>query len=277
MQRLFSSVTFALLFSLYGSAQIVNIEGMRIFTAENVPFKISSGLDVSYNNNDGNYVFVVGAHVGSLYKFKDGKGKLNNKIFINGNYNLVRAEDRDLNNNWFVHLRFNKEITPEFRIETFVQSQQNELLSISTRNLVGAGIRWKVLEAMKKRSLHLYLGAAYMYEYEKSKRFDVKYNNNRLSSYLSASFNWGEGKPKIINVLYFQPLFDELDNFRLSQQFTGEFPVSKSVSFTTNFSYFLNNRTPIGDAEYFSNVSFGIKYNFEKKIEEPESPEEESN
>ena len=233
-------------------------------------FAINSGLRFSYNNNDGNYVYQIGASVGCLFKLKDKKGGYNNKFFLNGNYNLIRSEDQDFNNNWFIHIRYNKELTEIFRIEAFVQSQENQLLSISSRNLAGTGIRLKVLEAMKKRSLHTYIGLAYMYEREKSENFNVDFKNHRMSSYLAATLDFGEDKPKIINTLYYQPLFEDFDNFRLSEEFSAEFPFSETFSFSVIFNYFLNNQTPAGDAEYTSSLVFGFNYNFKSKLDKPD-------
>jgi len=162
-------------------SQIRNIEELRIWSGDS-PWLINSGLNFSYNNNDGNYVYELGAKAGTLFKFKDKSGKLNNKWLLHGNYSLVRSKREDFSNNWFVHLRFNKEITSFFRVESFIQSQENQLLSIRSRNLIGAGIRLKPLEDFQdssKRNLHMYIGLAYMYEQEKSREFDLNFYNHQ--------------------------------------------------------------------------------------------------
>lgn len=262
-------------------SQIVNAENLRQYIGKR-NFAINSGVNFSYNNNDGTYVSNFGANIASLYKFRnrkdsvDGKpAKLRNKILLHGNYNRIRSEAQDFINNWFIHFRFNKEFTDFFRMEAFIQSQENQLLSISTRNLIGAGVRLKIVETLKDKndpdsqSLHTYLGFSYMYEYENSDRFNVNFYNSRLSSYLSASLNFGKGKPKLYNTLYVQPLFEDLNNFRLSEEFNADFPFSEKehLKFTVLFNYFLNNLTPAGDTEFTSILSFGIAYNFKSKLE----------
>lgn len=247
-------------------SQIRNIEELRIWSGDS-PWLINSGLNFSYTNNDGNYVYELGARAGTLFKYKDKSGELNNKWLLHGNYSLVRSEREDFSNNWFVHLRFNKEITDFFRVESFIQSQENQLLSIRSRNLIGAGIRLKPIEDFKdtsKRNLHLYIGLAYMYEEEKSRELDLNFYNHRASSYITAGFQFGKDghKLEIINTLYYQPLLSDFQNFRLSEEFSISFPISDDVGFQTTFNYFLNNKTPAGDVEYRSYIGMGFNYSF---------------
>lgn len=249
------------------SGQIVNTERLRKYIGDK-NLAINTGLNFSYDDNNGQYVYRLNARSAILYKFRDKDSLLNNKILLNGDYQLIRSENQDFKNNWFVHLRFNKEFTNVFRMEAFLQSQENRLLSISSRNLIGGGVRLKLVEAIKdsttEKSLHLYLGMSYMYEIEKSERFDVDFNNHRISSYLTVAFDFGKGKPKFDNTLYVQPLFKDFDNYRMSEEFSANFPFSESehVTFNLLFNYFRNNRTPIGESEYQSTISFGLSYNF---------------
>ena len=257
----------AVLIALPLQAQIKNIEKLRIWSGDR-HWSADGRVDLSYNNIDGNYVFQVGTNAGVLYKFRDKNEKFNNKILFHGNFALIRAENENLNNNWFLHLRYNKELTQFFRVEGFVQSQENQLLAISSRNLIGGGIRLKPLQDMrnkKERNLHLYIGLAYMYETERSKNFNVDFYNHRASSYLTAAFKFNDSKLVIINTLYYQPLLKDFDNFRLSEELSIEFPISDTVGFQTSFNYFLNNRTPAGDAEYQSFMGFGFTYEYKSR------------
>lgn len=267
----------AILFCSAGNAQITNIEAMRIWSGDS-PWTFNSDLNFNYTNNDGDYNFRIGASASVLYKFKDLKDLENtevgliNKLFFVGNYSLNRAEDRDLDNNWFLHLRYNREFTDFFRTEAFIQFQENPLLQIDSRRLVGAGVRLKPLqerarENAKKNSLHLYIGLAYMYEEERSQLFDLRLYNHRASTYLSASFKFGESNLTLSNILYYQPVLKDFQNYRLSENLQLALPVSDVTTFTTNFSYFLNNKAPAGDSEYRSAVSFGLRFSFQSKID----------
>lgn len=262
------------------SAQITNIEKMRRWTG-NQNLNLNTGLNFSYTNNDGAYIFRIGANTGVLYKFKDKTEELNNKLFLIADYNLNRSEGQDFNNNWFIHLRYNKEILVKsnkegsdssskdkrIRLEAFIQTQKNQLLSINSRSLIGAGIRLKLVEKIgKEESFHLYVGTAYMYEIERTDALELNFYNHRNSSYLTATFNFGEGKLEFVNTVYYQPLYKDFQNYRLAEEFSAEIPISNNLSFETIFTYFLNNKTPIGDAEFTSHISLGLKYKFKPKV-----------
>jgi hypothetical protein len=268
MKTIYYLVFTLLIYSPSLNSQITNIEKQRIWSG-NSPWHVDSNLNFSYNNNDGNYVYRIAMSAGALFKFRDKKREgLNNKIFLHGNYSLASSEIEDFSNTWFVHLRYNKEISSFFRVETFLQIQENKLLSIRSRNLIGGGIRLKPLQDNKNRSrrnLHLYIGLAYMYEEERSSIYDMNFYNRRASSYITSAFEFGEdgSKLKIVNTIYYQPLLSDFQNFRLSEEFSIAFPISPKIELESTFNYFLNNKTPIGDVEYQSFVGLGFNYSFE--------------
>ncbi|NND52919.1 MAG: DUF481 domain-containing protein [Flavobacteriaceae bacterium] len=242
---------------------------------------MTTGIQFSYDNNDGAYIYKIGGNIGALYKFRsknDRNDELNNKLFFLANYNLNRSEGQDFNNKWFLHLRYNKEI-PNFpskdiriRLEGFLQTQKNDLLSINERSVLGAGIRLKLVEDMEgKNSFHLYIGSAYMYEIEHTNSLNLDTYNHRNSSYLTANFDFGEDKLQLVNTIYYQPLFQDFQNYRLAEEFSAEMPLSHSLSFKTTFTYFLNNKTPLGDAEFTSHIGLGFTYDFKKKPIIPET------
>ena len=257
-------------------AQIENIEALRIWSGDK-PWTINSDLVFSYRNNDGNYNYLIGASSSVLFKFRTRndrykeKAGLKNKLFFVGNYSLIRAEDQDLDNNWFLHLRYNREFTDFFRVEAFIQNQENQLLLIDSRRLIGAGVRLKPIQERVRdnsegNSLHLYLGFAYMYEQERSELFDLELYNHRASSYLTASFRFKKSGVTITNTLYYQPLLEDFQNYRISEDLDIRFPVNELIRFIPRFSYFNNNKTPAGDAEYRSTLLFGLNFNFQSKL-----------
>ncbi|NNF74132.1 MAG: DUF481 domain-containing protein [Flavobacteriaceae bacterium] len=266
----------AFLICFISNAQIENIEASRIWSGDS-PWTFNSDLTFSYWNNDGNYNFLVGASSSVLFKFKDQKDRSNdkvglrNKLLFIGNYSLLRAEDRDLDNNWFLHLRYNREFTDFFRVEAFIQSQENQLLLIDSRRLVGAGVRLKPLQERarnnnKRNSLHLYLGLAYMYEQEQSELFDLELFNHRASSYLTASFKFSQSGVTLTNTFYYQPLLKDFTNYRISQDLDMAFPINSVIRFIARFNYFLNSSSPAGDTEYRSSLLFGLRFRFQSKV-----------
>ena len=247
---LFSALT--LLFCLCSFGQLVNIESKRMQT-DSIRFVLKSDLLFSYNNNDGDYIFQLGGSLSTQIKSKD----LKKIYFLISNYNLIRSENEDFQNGWFVHLRFNYKLSNLFRIEAFVQSQHNELLDVNLRNLIGAGLRLKVLS---KDHLKLYWGNAYMYEAEKSDIVGKRSYDHRHSTYLSATILALEDKISLINTIYYQPRYSDFSDYRISEQFKAEIPISESLNVFCLFNYYFDSLTPLNKKDFSSNISIGIGY-----------------
>lgn len=247
-------ILFVFLF-FYGqsNAQLVNIESKRM-QLDSIRFALKSDLFFNHSNNNGGYLFQIGSSMTTQLKSRD----LKKIYFFIGNYNLIRSKAQDFQNSWFFHLRYNQKLNNLFRFEAFVQNQNNELLKINSRNLVGAGIRLKFIS---KKSIKAYFGNSYMYEIENVKSTNKKYYNNRNSSYLSFSFNLPKTKLDLTSTTYFQPLYSSINNHRILQQFRSEIPLSKSISFSTLFDYFYNSFSPDEDKDFSSNLYFGLTFN----------------
>jgi hypothetical protein len=267
---------FTIVFCFISQAQLVNIESLRMHT-DSDRFVLENNLNFSYFNNNGSSIFSFGNSLGTQFKSKD----LNKIYLILGNYRLIRAEGEDFQNNWFLHFRFNYKLeklfnSKAFRIETFFQSQYNELLEVSSRNLIGAGLRFKIISNENedhnaeidhfqwkklKATIRLYVGYAYMYEEEKSIAFDKRFYNHRNSSYLSFNFVSANGLVRIINTIYYQPLFSDFNDNRISEEFQVSYKISKSLSANSGFTYSLDSVTPQNNREYTSYLSFGFGIN----------------
>lgn len=177
--------------------------------------------------------------------------------FFIGNYNLIRSPDQDFQNSWFFHLRYNQKLTDLFRLEGFIQNQNNALLTITSRNLVGAGIRLKLIS---KENTKVYFGNAYMYEIEKIDATDQLFYNHRNSSYLSMNQSFKNTKLDITGTVYFQPLYTHIGNHRILCQLKTELPISKIVSLSALYNYFYSSFSPTAENDRSSNLSFGLTF-----------------
>ena len=88
------------------------------------------------------------------------------------------------------------------------------------------------------------------------------YYNHRNSSYLSLSLNFKESELELINTVYFQPLYTDISNFRVLEQFKAEMPLFKKIKASMLFNYFYNNLNPFGTSEFTSVFSVGFTYEF---------------
>lgn len=242
----------ALLFGIswQAQAQLVNIESRRMQT-DSIRFTFRGDLSTSYVNNNGSEVFQIGSNLATQVKSRD----LHSIWFLIVDYKLIRAGGADFENAWMAHVRFNREITHFFRVEAFYQSQLNRILDVNARNLIGGGIRLKLLA---KDHARLYWGHAYMYELEHSDELDLTIRDHRYSTYLSFSANFPNSKVSILNTIYFQPLFRSIQDFRILEQFKLDVPVSEKVNLFAGFDHFVDSITPRNRRQFNTTTKFGI-------------------
>ncbi|MFD2823545.1 DUF481 domain-containing protein [Lacinutrix iliipiscaria] len=231
-------------------SQIVNIEGKRMQT-DSVRFVLNNDLYFSFDSIDDNDIYQISNGLSAQLKSKD----LKKIYFLIGNYNLVHVENSDLRNSWLLHFRFNYKITRLFRFETFVQSQYNAFSNINRRNLVGAGLRFKIISEEKA---NLYVGNSYMYEFEKIDAIDKKFYNHRNSTYLSFNATLSKSNISLLNTIYYQPLYADFGNYRILEQFKVEIPIGKRLNINTLFNYSYLSKTDHYDKQSTSSLSIGL-------------------
>ena len=275
-------ISFLFLFSIgISHAQLVNIESQRMKLNQK-QFKLRGNINFNYSNNNGSSLSQIGTALTTAFRFKKDTTAI---YFFTGSYNLAKSKTEDFQNSWFFHLRYNKKlINPDnkkfrdnFRLEAFLQNQNNELQTIRSRNLVGAGIRWKFIDyeykepiqptwelfsrtekKFKLESFKAYFGNSYMYEIEKVKNTDQEFRNSRNNNYLSLTVNFTT--LEIINTIYFQPLYSDFTNHRIFEQLQMDIPFSEVFSFSIVFNYFYNSFSPNEVKDYNSNINFGLSF-----------------
>ena len=248
-------------------AQFVNIESRRMQT-DSIRFGLIGDMLFNYSDTDGAYIFRFDANVTTQIKTKDYK----NIFFLVANYNLIRSKEQDFQNSWLMHFRYNFKVTEAFRLEAFVQSQQNELLSINSRNLVGAGVRFKM--GRDGSAFRAYFGNSYMYSKEESNFDGEVIYNSRNNSYLSLNINFKfpkannapETNLNLTNTIYFQPLYTDITDFRIYEQFKASMPIFGNLNVSALYTYYFNNLTPAGNTEYSSLISLGFSYEFKPQV-----------
>ncbi|WP_029035622.1 DUF481 domain-containing protein [Salinimicrobium terrae] len=247
-------LSLALLIPGLVSAQLVNIESKRMQT-DSVRFALNADFSFNHTNNDGIQVNQVDAGLTTQLKSKD----LRKIYFLIGNYKLIDSEERNLQNSWFLHGRFNYKFTEVLRFETFLQGQYNQLLVVEQRNLIGAGLRVKFVE--KERFIG-YVGNSYMYEVEFSERAGTTHYNHRNSTYLTLSYTAKSKKYSVANTVYYQPLYRDFDDYRILEQFRLDIPLSSWLKVFTIYNYYFDSQTPLNTKEYTSDLNFGAGVSF---------------
>lgn len=233
------------------TAQLVNIEAQRMQT-DSVRFALNGDFSFNHTNNDGIQVNQIDAAITTQFKSKDFR-----KIyFLLGNYRLIDTGAENLQNAWFLHGRFNYKFDqlPFLRFESFIQGQYNQLLVVEQRNLIGAGLRAKWMD---KEHFTGYAGNSYMYEVEYSERAGTTDYNHRNSTYLTLSYAAESLKFSVSNTVYYQPLYRDLSDYRILEQFRLDIPLSGWLKVFTLYNYYFDSKTPLNTREYTSNLNFG--------------------
>lgn len=231
------------------SAQLVNIESKRMQT-DSIRFALNADFSFNHTNNDGSKVNQIDGAFSTQLKSKD----LRKIYFLTGNYKLIDSEEKNLQNAWFLHGRFNYKFSQTLRFEAFLQGQYNQLLVVEQRNLIGAGLRIKWID---KENFTGYAGNSYMYEIETSDEAGTTNYNHRNSTYLTLSYFPKSEKFSVANTVYYQPLYREIGDYRILEQFRLDIPLSGWFRVFALYNYYFDSKTPLNTTEYTSNLSFG--------------------
>lgn len=243
-----------LLLPIFANAQLVNIESKRMQT-DSVRFVLNADFAFNHTNNDGSKVNQIDGSITSQIKSKDYK-----KIYLLlGNYKLIDSEEKNLQNSWFLHGRFNYKLNKLIRLEAFLQGQYNQLLVVEQRNLVGLGLRLKLVD---EDNFTAYLGNSYLYEIEYSDEAGTTDYNHRNSTYLSLSYYPKSERFFITNTFYYQPLYKDFGDYRILEQFRLDIPLSNWFKVFAVYDYYFDSKTPLQTKEYTSDLKLGVGLSF---------------
>jgi len=251
MRNLFFILGCLAFFTFSTKAQVVNIEAQRIKT-DTTGWAGSLGGSFNWTQNV-DQVFAINATAHLQYK------KNKNLYLLLGDYSFLKGADKKFIDNAFVHFRFNHKFSELFRGELFTQLQNNKISKIDTRFLIGAGPRLK-LPASK--TLKIYLGILFMYEYEKELLDPPIYKNDaRNSSYLSFTYKPND-RVEIISTTFYQPKLTYFNDFRILNQETVVIFISKKLAVTMDFNYLYDQFPVEGVPQINASYSTGFKYVF---------------
>ncbi len=233
------------------SAQIVNIESQRI-QSDTTGWLGKIGTNFLFEKN---VVEVLTINANAHVEYKTPKSLY---LFL-VNYNLLKGDKQTFNNNIFYHLRYNYKINQWLRWELFTQLQQNNVTGIKSRLLVGTGPRFKLAG---NKNIVLYAATAAMYEHEKEQTTPPVYHHDlRNSTYVSLTYN-PSGNIELIGTFFYQPLFNNLSDYRILNEVSVKFKFIKHFSFTTGWNYLYDSKPAATIPKLNYSISNGIEYDF---------------
>jgi putative salt-induced outer membrane protein YdiY len=116
----------------------------------------------------------------------------------------------------FIHVRYHYELLDWLYPEVFAQQQQDKFQRLKLRELVGAGPRF-ILD--DEDAFRLAIGTSYMLEYERisvspGAPDDPTTFSHRSSTYVTTTWQ-ADARVRFAGTVYFQPRFDQPDDFRI--------------------------------------------------------------
>lgn len=250
MRYILCILSFAAIYKT-SSSQIVNIESQRI-QSDSTGWLGNIGSNFLFQKNA---IEVVNISANAHVEYKSKKSLY---LFL-GAYNLLKGNGQTLNNNLFLHLRYNYKFNKWLRWELFGQLQENRITGIKQRWLAGSGPRFKLLSGDR---VALYAATAAMYEYEEEQTIPVIYHRDvRSSSYFSFDYNFTKNA-ELISAVFYQPLFNDFANFRILDEIGIKFKFVKHFSFSTNWYYLYDSRPAASTPKLNYSISNGIEYDF---------------
>ena len=252
--NLFSiSIAAVCLLPLPAEAQLVNIESRRMQN-DSTLFVLQGDLSGSYTNINGSTIFQTRPSLSTQVKTID----LRNTFFFVGDYRLLRTQTSDIANAWLLHLRYNRALSQSLKLEAFVQAQNDQVLAIKSRHLVGVGVRVRLIATP---DLSIHVGNAYMYEREEANQVDEVVYHHRSSSYITIYSAIPGTTLTITNTFYYQPLYQDLGDYRLLEQLKVNVSISKMVSLFGLINYYYDSVTPASMRQFSSTTSAGLGIN----------------
>lgn len=236
-----------------GFAQVVNIEGKRI-NSDSTGF--DGQLEGNFSMNQNN-TFLVSLNTKAQVQYK----WENDLLLLVGDWRFTIGDQQRFLNDGMLHLRYNRKINNWLRLEVFNQIQYNELLSVHFRYLLGFGPRFKLTG--KSEVFKMYLGTMYMLEYEDVKSDDTIHVDSRMSNYLSWTLD-PPGPFSFTATTYYQPLFKDWEDFRLSGMYNFKFRVIKRLDFKVDFNFLFDSRPPSTIRKFIFSLSTGVIFKFRK-------------
>jgi hypothetical protein len=237
------------LFPLFFSAQVINIESKRFLNDTN---GFVGRADLNFNlAQNAQQIISLGTNVHMQYQHNK------HRFLAISDLAFIKAGPTDFVNNGYQHLRYGYKIIDRLTWESFVQAQYNLVLKLDKRYLAGMGPRVKIF---KKKNFRLYVAALYMYEYQLQDKQTIEQYNHRLSSYVT--FNIGFNKFDFSHTTFFQPLLTDLSNYRIASDSNLDIVLTGHLNFRVGFNLLYDNHQPLGVPDLVYVLKNGLSFKF---------------
>lgn len=230
-------------------SQVINIENKRFLNDSN-GFVGRSDLNFNINQNT-QQVMTFGVNVHAQYQHNK------HRLLAISDIAFIKAAEQDFVNNGYQHLRYSYKMLNRLTWENFVQAQYNLVLKLDKRYLAGSGPRFKIV---KHKNLRIYLGTAYMYEFQSQDKEKIIQYNHRSSSYVT--FNIDFNKFDFTSTTFYQPLLSNFSNYRLATDSNIEISLNNHLNYRVGFNLLYDTNQPPGVPELVYALKNGLSFKF---------------
>ncbi len=232
----------------------VNTEKMRVEKDDN---GFTGRINISLKYRSGN-VDLIDTGSGLRLQFKKNK----HTSFVVNNIQFAENKSLKLINKGFSHIRYNYAISKDIRWEIFNQYEFNEFTRLFNRRLLGTGIRKNMIS---DTNINLVLGSSFMFEYEhldlpgnsvhKRKSNDIRWSNYFIT-------NWSNKNAALVNSVYFQPVVNSFDDYRILDEFELQTVIKGDFSLSLSISLRYDSKPPDNVKSTDLGIFNGLTYSF---------------
>lgn len=232
-------------------AQVVDVERQRINAEDNGLYG-ALNLSGSYLDND-QIIYTYTVLTNLQYR-------LDKSLFLLiGDYKISRSSNTDFQDAAFLHFRYNRPLKYRITAEVFTQIQDDKISLLKYRFLTGVGAR---LALVQNGSFKINFGVIPMYEFEKLlDTFATTHHDFRISQYLNVFYNIST-TADFYSTTYFQPIYDQWNDYRLHNESRLVVTLTKSVNLNVTNSYSWDASPPNGAPKKRISLKVGFGLDF---------------
>lgn len=176
--------------------------------------------------------------------------------FFVGSYSQGSTGGTDFQNESFIHVRVVPDLLENLKGEIFYQQEQNPFRNLTSRNLVGAGLRAPIT----RPTLKLYVGIGLMWENE---RVAGEGLNQLLRSTNYVSLHRSiDDRISFVTTEYFQVHLGNYGDFRLLSENALTFRITDAMQWSLDLNARYDHQPPPGISPYDLSVTNGLSIHF---------------
>lgn len=256
--RLLSLLMIFVAVSSSNSFSQVNTEKFRkYYTKEGFHYNLGSTFALRAGNSEYGSVRFNGRIDNNRKKFDQ---------FLVANFEYKSTAEEQITNNGFVHLRGMWNIKPQLNWEFFLQQAYDRFVDLNSRSLIGTTVKYRLFENISidsSRAFEIDVSTGIMYENEiyNSEPEDIKRVLMRSTNFVSIDWMVKE-KLNVNGVFYYQPAFNNINDYRFASWLTIDFAIVKRLYFVFQIWYKYNSR-PVNDVKPWDlSIENGVRFEF---------------